>query len=123
MEGWMVFTITGERINPDLITQYLNLTPDKVIRPTESNNYETVWQINSDLSGEESLDKHFDALFNQLLPVREKLKEFAKEARLDFFCTMVKKKGSGKTLQLSPQVLLLIGHIGAYLEVDIEIKG
>jgi hypothetical protein len=122
MEGWIVFTITGEHINPDLITRHLSIEPDRIVHPDERNGYKTLWQVNSRLSGDESSERHFQDILSRLLPVRDKVKNFSKEARIDFFCSFYKKQGSSETVVIPMKTLLLIGHLGANLEIDTQIR-
>ena len=120
MEGFVVFSITGENIHPDLITRHIQLEPSRVIHPVEENDYKTLWQINSRLKGREPIVEHFRDILKRLMPVRKKLREFSRDAELIFFCSLIKQKVSPETAVIPQEILLVIGNLGASLEIDFK---
>ncbi|MDH5656566.1 MAG: DUF4279 domain-containing protein [Spirochaetia bacterium] len=121
MDCWVVFTISGDGINPELFTRHLGMEPNRIVSPTEDNDYKSLWQISSSLKGKESPEDHFMDILRRLLPVREKLKKFTKDAKLDFYCAVSKPSGYSEVLCINPEILSVIGHIGATLEIDFQI--
>lgn len=119
LENWVVFSVTGENFNPDVVTMELGIEPDRVIRPGPGT-VDSIWQINSSLGGQETLEAHFWQILRRLLPVREGLLKIAREARLNFYCTVRRPTGQKTALSLSPRLLLLIGYIGAGFDFEIS---
>jgi len=120
MDCWVIFTISGDGINPELITRHLSIEPSRTVQPTEDNDYKSLWQISSSHRGRESVEDHFMDLLGRLLPSREKLKKFEKDTKMDFFCSVAKEKNSPELLILPSKILLMIGHIGASLEIEFK---
>jgi len=121
MVGWVVFTIAGERINPDVISHELSLTPDRVIYPQPSNRYKTVWQLNSLLPSDESIERHIWNILARLLPVRNRLKKYQQDAELEFYCSVKKNHNASDVLMFSPRLLLLAGSLGAGITTDFDV--
>ncbi len=118
IDNWVVFSIGGDDFNPDVITKMLGIEPDRVFYPDEDGK-NALWQMSSTVPGTESLETHFWEILHRLLPVRRELLKIAKEASLNFYCTIRKSKGRSGFLPLSPRVLILIGYIGAGLDIEI----
>lgn len=116
-ENWVIFTVSGEAFNPELISVELNLEPDRVFRP-DAHNPMAMWQINSRLSGSESLEAHFWDIMNRLLPSRKNLMKIARDAELHFYCNVKKQKVNRQYIHLSPRLLILVGYIGAGIDIE-----
>lgn len=118
-ESWVVFSISGEQFNPDVITMELGIEPDRVIRP-DAEKHGSIWQISSHLTGGASPEAHFWEILRRLLPVRRNLMKIARDVRLQFYCTIIKSGRDRCNINLSPRLLILIGYIGAGVEVEVR---
>lgn len=119
IESWVVFSISGEQFNPDVITMELGVEPDRVIRP-DVDGKGAVWQISSHLRGGASPEAHFWEIMRRLLPVRRSLMKIARDVRLHFYCTVIKTGKERCNINLSPRLLILIGYIGAGVEIEVR---
>ncbi len=119
VESWVIFSVSGERFNPDVVTRELGLEPDRVVRPDGDMDH-AIWQITSRLSGSASPEAHFWEILRRLLPVRRSLMKIAKDTRLNFYCTVSKPAKKRFDISLSPRLLILIGYIGAGLEMEVR---
>lgn len=116
--SWVVFSVGGEDFNPDVISRELGVDPDRVFYPGKDGKG-AMWQVSSSLPGEEKLEAHFWQILNRILPARKSLMKIARDASLNFHATIQKPTGSRYNLSLSPRLLILIGYIGAGVDVEI----
>ncbi len=119
VESWVVFSISGEQFNPDVVSMELGVDPDRIIHPDREGRG-AIWQISSSLSGSASPEAHFWEILRRLLPARRNLMKIARDTNMQFYCTIVKGKKDRCEIDLSPRLLILIGYIGAGLEIDIR---
>ncbi len=120
IQGWVVFVITHSRLNPDQITTELGLEPDRSDYTDPLGRHDGFWQLNSTLSGDETLETHFWNILTRLTPVHKKLWEMSQKMKLSFYCTI--QKASEQPMEpvvLPAKLLLLLGYIGA--EIDVEV--
>ena len=117
--GWVVFLITDVQLNPDEITAALGLAPDRVEYPEPADRRPGVWQLNSRLPGQAPLTEHFFDILNRLVPVHQRLWSFSERFRLEFFCSVQKTGASTAPLVLPARLLLLLGYIGAEVELEV----
>lgn len=120
LENWVVFTVTGEEFNPDVITMSLKIEPDRVYHP-EGGNKKALWQMRSTLPATYHLEAHFWEILKRIVPVRKDLMRIARDAEILFYCTVRKRRNSKQRLDLSPKLLILVGHLGAGIRMDIEL--
>ncbi|MBX7058491.1 MAG: DUF4279 domain-containing protein [Leptospirales bacterium] len=116
--GWCIFTITAEDLNPDHINLLLNMDADRAVQGLPGR--PGLWQLNSSLTAQARLDEHLDQLLRRLLPVRNQLRRIAHDARLEFFCAIEKRTSAMIEFHLPPQLLLLIGYVGAHVVCEIS---
>ena len=121
-ENWVIFSVTGEDFNPDLVTAELDIEPDRVFYPDEKNS-EVVWQLKSTLHGSESLENHMWEILYRLLPVRKNLMKIARDSQLTFHCTIMNPGSFRTAIQISPKLMLLVGHIGAVIDFQFLTSG
>ena len=119
---WVIFSIGGEDFNPDVITRELGVEPDRVYYP-EKTGGRSLWQIRSELPGNEHIEEHFWQILNRLLPARRNLMKIARDANLNFHGTVRKPAGEKWNLELSPRLLILVGYIGAGIDIEILDRG
>lgn len=116
--GWVVFSVSAPDLNPELITNILQIEPDRIVHPQDERSGE--WQINSRLEAQRSLSAHIWDLLDRLKEVRHELRRIQTEATLEFYCSVEKLPGASILFDLSPRMLLLIGHLGACIRMDIS---
>lgn len=115
--GWVVFSVSAPDLNPELITNLLRIEPDRVQQPQEDR--DGMWQINSRLDAQRSLAAHIWGLLDRLKEARQELRRIQEDAELEFYCAVEKKVGASILFDLSPRMLLLIGHLGARVRMDL----
>lgn len=116
--SWCIFTVTGEDINPDQITLMLNLDPDRAVQGLPGR--PGLWQLNSTLNAQARLEEHLQQLLLRLLPARQQLRRISRDARLEFFCAIEKRTDAQIEFLLPPQLILLIGYIGAHVVCEVS---
>ncbi len=121
VENWVIFSIRGKEFNPDVITMNLQIEPDRVYYPGEAGE-EALWQLRSSLPGSESLEAHFWEVLQRLLPAHKSLMNFARDASLLFSGTILTSKEADTVIDLSPRLLILVGHLGAALKIGIQVR-
>lgn len=113
---WVVFLISGDDIHPDLVSKTLDMQADKSQIPSHNTTGE--WQLSSKLRASETVEMHIRQLLGILLPIRLKLRDIRKQSRLEFYCSIEQKDKNSSLVEIAPQLLLMIGHIGAELRVE-----
>jgi hypothetical protein len=116
--AWLLFAVSGPGLNPELVTQLLGLEPDRKVDAVGDR--DGIWQINSTLAAGESIEAHLRAILHRLLPVRRKLKEFARDLHLEFYCAVEKNPGSHILFTVPPRLMLFAGYLGASVVWDIS---
>lgn len=116
--GWVVFTISGEQVNPEHMSLLLGMQPDRSAQGLAGR--PGFWQINSSLEAQASIDDHLRELIRRLLPVRKKMRMIARDAELQFYCAIEKRKDGVAQFRLPSQLLLLIGYLGATVVCDVS---
>ncbi|MCB1325118.1 MAG: DUF4279 domain-containing protein [Spirochaetales bacterium] len=111
--GWVVFAVTGRHLEPEDVTRRLGTEPDRVVLAAAER--DAVWQINSTLPAQSNIEEHLWELMNRLLPMRHELRRLARDWRVEFFCAVESLRGTVQRIDLSPRLLLFIGHLGAHL--------
>ncbi len=116
------FRIISSDLDPYLVTQALNLTPDHAhrngdyISNTNRSTYKQgLWSINSKLSKEGSFSGHLEGLLSILEPVQEPILKLGEDHTLEFYCGLFSYTG----FDLSPDILKQIANLGATLGVAI----
>ncbi len=117
--GWVVFLLTDIQLNPDQITAQLGVAPDRVQHPEPSERRPGIWQLNSRLPGQAPITEHFYDLLHRLVPVHRQLWTLAERYRLEFFCSIQKKGEATTPLVLPARMLLLLGYVGADIEIEV----
>lgn len=118
--GWVVFLITDVQLNPDDITAQLGIQPDRVQYPEPTERRAGIWQINSSLPGQQSVTDHFNDILKKLIPIHKRLWRLSERYRLEFFCSIQKTGESTAPIILPSKILLLLGYIGADVELEVS---
>lgn len=114
VENWVIFSIRGREFNPDVISMNLGIEPDRIIYPKD-NSGEALWQLRSTLHATHSLEAHFWEILKRILPARKSLMRYTRDAELIFTCTLRTDRRKEQHFELSPRLLILVGHLGASL--------
>ncbi len=115
---WLLFAISGPELNPELITQMLGMEPDRKVQALADR--DGVWQINSTLGAQESIEDHLREILYRLLPVRRKLRELSRDLKLEFYCAVEKEPGTHILFVMPSRLLLFAGYLGATVVWDIS---
>lgn len=115
--AWLLFAISGPELNPELITQMLGIEPDRKLQALADR--DGVWQINSTLGANEKIEEHLREILHRLLPVRRKLRELARDLRLEFYCAVEKEPGSHILFAMPSRLMLFAGYLDASVIWDI----
>ena len=114
--------IFSPELNPDLVTQTLNLTPDRshhigdyIDKSKRATYKHGMWGIHSKLSKEESFAAHLENLLLILEPRQEEILKLGEDHTVDFYCGLFSHIG----FDLSPDILKRIANLGATLSVCI----
>ena len=118
-QGWVVFIMSHENMTPDQITGELGIEPDKYYYSDPLEMQKGQWQLNSSLSGIATIEDHFWNILNRLVPVYPQILRYSQDLKLQFFCTIQKKSNEIEPVILPPRLLLLIGYIGAEIEIEV----
>lgn len=114
MKNWAVFLISGRGLEPNEISQLLNLKPDK-IRSNELDGTIS-WQLNSSLEGNRNLIEHIEDILKRLYPVRKQIQNLSKKFDIVFVCNFDLEE-SEQSMKISSKYLSILGYIGARLEI------
>jgi len=117
--GWVVFIISHENVNPDQITRDLGLEPDRIFYSNPLENQTGQWQLNSALNADETIEAHLWNILTRLAPIHRKLWKISEIFNLEFHCTIQKTAGAMEPFVLPARLLLLIGYIGASIEIEV----
>jgi len=118
---WAIFSISG----PDIVPEGLNLElmpAERILLPDPLKGLDGVWQIHSDLPADAPLDDHVRVLLERIAPLRQKIKSVAArfEVRLEIYASVQKGQAESAELEIGPELLLLMGHLGIHLAVELE---
>lgn len=122
-EVGVAFRIFGVDIDPDSVTQALQLLPDHIHRvgdyPNGDAKYasykQAMWLLNSKLSREESLEDHLKHLLSLLESKQSQIALLAEYATVDFSCDLHFVNG----LSLSPEFVTRLAYLHAGLNVTV----
>lgn len=117
--GWVVFLVTHVQLNPDEITASLGISPDRVDYPEPADRRPGIWQLNSRLPGQAPIPEHFFDILHRLVPVHRQLWAFSERFSLEFFCSVQKTGATTAPLILPARLLLLLGYIGAEVQLEV----
>ena len=122
-EVGVAFRIFGVDLDPDVVTQALQLAPDHIHRvgdhPNGDAKYvsykQAMWLLNSKLSREESLEDHLKHLLSLLESKQTQIELLATNATVDFSCDLHFVNG----LSLSPEIVAHLAHLHVGLNVTV----
>ncbi|MCB1173085.1 MAG: DUF4279 domain-containing protein [Leptospiraceae bacterium] len=115
---WVVFIVSSEDLQPELVTRLLDMEPDRSTPPGPRQPGE--WQMNSRLDSVEDLNMHVQHLLALLMPLRHKLREMRRDAVLEMYCAVRPESGEVALIDIDPRVQLLCGHLGIRLRLELE---
>ncbi len=116
--AWLLFAISGPELNPELITQMLGIDPDRKVQALADR--DGVWQINSTLGADQKIEDHLREILHRLLPVRRKLRELARDLRLEFYCAVEKRPGDHVLFVMPSRLMLFAGYLDASVIWDVS---
>ncbi|MCR9144713.1 MAG: DUF4279 domain-containing protein [bacterium] len=116
--AWLLFAISGPELNPELITQMLGIDPDRKLQALADR--DGVWQINSTLGADQKIEDHLREILHRLLPVRRKLRELARDLKLEFYCAVEKEPGAHVLFVMPSRLMLFAGYLDASVIWDVS---
>lgn len=119
--------IRGQNLNPDEITENLNLQPSLVRRSGDKRSkmaslHGGVWKYDGANEPDgydswETLEAGLMFLLDKLTPVKEKIDKYKTECELTFWCGHF-QSGFNGGLQLSPKLLQNLADFGVRVYID-----
>lgn len=116
------FMIFSPQLDPDLVTQIMNLPPDHshhigdyIDKSKRATHKHGMWSIGSKLSREESFSDHLENLLSIVEPQQEQILKLGQDHEVKFYCGLFSYIG----FVLSPDILKRIANLGATLDVSI----
>lgn len=111
MKNFVIFTISGDRTVLEPLIRELKIQADRTYMRDGMYN----WQLNSKAMGSDPVGVHIQELLRRLASSRIILKRYQDRLAYDFTCTM---DPGDETERISPDLLLIIGSLGAGLEIQ-----
>ncbi|MBE7440622.1 MAG: DUF4279 domain-containing protein [Spirochaetales bacterium] len=119
---WAIFSISGPDIVPEGLNLELGVAADRILLPAPDQNLDGIWQIHSSLPAGATLNDHVRVLLERIAPLRQKIKSIAGRfsVHLEIYASVQKGQAETAELEISPELLLLMGHLGIHLAVELE---
>lgn len=122
-KSWATLIILSGSLKTEEVSEQLNIEPDFFQEPEFKSDGSVaesgIWQINSLLEPEESLEEQLWNIIKRIAPGRLELTKFIQPPiQAVFYCSTEFIQHDISNLKLSSRLLLLIGGIGADLEIS-----
>ena len=114
MSNWAVLLISGRGLDPNEVNRILSIKADK-IRTNDMDGI-VIWQLNSTLEGNSSLMDHIEDILKRIYPVRKQIYALSKKYQISLVCNVDIEESKRKVL-IPPKYLVILGYIGAQLEI------
>ncbi len=117
---WAALVITGDKLNPEEITQLLKIEASFSHAPgtiSKSKN-KGFWQLNSSLDDTEIIENHLWDILKKLAPVRNLIKGILEKYQVVFYCSVEYSNSGIDSIILGPRILSLIGNLGVSLQIS-----
>jgi hypothetical protein len=126
-EATASFRFLGRNIVPEVISQQLNIEPSAQYPPVNEGlaarqqRSTNLWRLDSGIPATKPLAEHLAALIKVLLPVRQRLRDLAKEQGWSpsFYCGYFFEGDQGGRVELPPRILGAIAALGASLDLRV----
>ncbi len=122
-KSWVTLIIQTGSLETEKVSKALKLDPDYFQNPElqEDGTIEEsgIWQINSLLDPEESLENHLWSILKRLVQSRNEVKNLIQPpVKAVFYCSTEFVNQDISDIKLSSRLLLLIGGLGIDLEIN-----
>ncbi|MFN3603140.1 MAG: DUF4279 domain-containing protein [Leptonema sp. (in: bacteria)] len=113
MKNFVLFLISGRDLNPEEITQNLQIKPNTV-RISEYDGTVS-WQLNSTLEGRKEILEHIEDILKRLYPSRKEIQNISQRFNVQLICNI--DTAETQKLQIPSRYLVILGSMGVQLDI------